>query len=71
MLTDAYAQVTVIDRDELAEGSTHRRGVPPGRHVHGLLARGQQVLEELFPGLTAELVTHGVPVGGMLANARL
>jgi 2-polyprenyl-6-methoxyphenol hydroxylase-like FAD-dependent oxidoreductase len=71
VLTDAYAQVTVVDRDELPESSTHRRGVPHGRHVHGLLARGQQGLEELFPGLTAELVAHGVPAGDMLANARL
>ena len=71
VLTDAYAQVTVIDRDELPAASTHRRGVPHGRHVHGLLARGQQALEELFPGLTAELVAQGVPTGDMLANARL
>jgi hypothetical protein len=31
---------------------------------------GQQALEELFPGLTAELVTHGVPAGDVLANGR-
>jgi 2-polyprenyl-6-methoxyphenol hydroxylase-like FAD-dependent oxidoreductase len=71
VLTDAYTQVTVVDRDELPESSAHRRGVPHGRHVHGLLARGQQGLEELFPGLTAELVAHGAPAGDMLANARL
>ena len=71
VLADAYAQVTVVDRDELPEASTHRRGVPQGRHVHGLLARGQQALEELFPGLTAELVAHGVPAGDLLADARL
>jgi len=61
----------VIDRDELPEASTHRRGVPHGRHIHGLLARGQQALEELFPGLTGELVAHGVPAGDMQADTRL
>jgi hypothetical protein len=71
VLADAYAQVTVIDRDELSETPMHRRGVPHGRHIHGLLARGQQALEELFPGLTAELVAHGVPAGDMLGNTRL
>jgi 2-polyprenyl-6-methoxyphenol hydroxylase-like FAD-dependent oxidoreductase len=71
VLADAYAQVTVIDRDELSETPMHRRGVPHGRHIHGLLARGQQALEELFPGLTAELVAHGAPTGDMLADARL
>ena len=71
VLADVYGQVTVIDRDELSETPMHRRGVPHGRHIHGLLARGQQALEELFPGLTAELVAHGVPTGDMLADTRL
>jgi 2-polyprenyl-6-methoxyphenol hydroxylase-like FAD-dependent oxidoreductase len=70
VLTDAYAQVTVIDRDQLPEAGTHRRSVPHGRHLHALLARGQQALEELFPGLTAELVAQGAPVGDVLGNGR-
>jgi 2-polyprenyl-6-methoxyphenol hydroxylase-like FAD-dependent oxidoreductase len=71
VLADVYAQVTVIDRDELPPTPAHRRGVPHGRHIHGLLARGQQALEELFPGLTADLVARGVPAGDLLADARL
>ena len=39
VLADAYGQVTVIDRDQLPETSTHRRGVPHGRHAHGLRRR--------------------------------
>ena len=70
VLTEAYGQVTVIDRDELPETPTHRRGVPHGRHIHALGARGQQVLEELFPGLTAELVEDGAPAGDILTDAR-
>jgi 2-polyprenyl-6-methoxyphenol hydroxylase-like FAD-dependent oxidoreductase len=70
VLADAYGQVTVLDRDQLPETSTHRRGVPHGRHAHALLARGQQALEELFPGLTADLVAHGVPTGDLLADGR-
>jgi 2-polyprenyl-6-methoxyphenol hydroxylase-like FAD-dependent oxidoreductase len=70
VLADAYARVTVIDRDQLPDASTHRRGVPHGRHAHALLARGQQTLEELFPGLSAELIAQGVPTGDLLANGR-
>jgi 2-polyprenyl-6-methoxyphenol hydroxylase-like FAD-dependent oxidoreductase len=70
VLADSYRQVTVIDRDELPETAAHRRGVPHGRHIHGLLARGQQALEELLPGLTAELVAQGVPSGDLLGDAR-
>jgi 2-polyprenyl-6-methoxyphenol hydroxylase-like FAD-dependent oxidoreductase len=71
VLADAYGQVTVLERDELPQVCSHRRGVPHGRHIHGLLARGQQVLEELLPGLTAELVAQGVPTGDLLADTRL
>ena len=60
----------MIDRDELPETPTHRRGVPHGRHLHALAARGQQALEELLPGLTAELVADGAPAGDLLADAR-
>ena len=45
VLADRYAQVTMIDRDELPETPAHRRGVPHGRHLHALAARGQQLLE--------------------------
>jgi 2-polyprenyl-6-methoxyphenol hydroxylase-like FAD-dependent oxidoreductase len=71
VLADAYDRVTVVDRDELVPGSKPRRGAPQGRHIHALLARGQQVLEELFPGLTAELAGHGAPIGDVLGDARL
>jgi 2-polyprenyl-6-methoxyphenol hydroxylase-like FAD-dependent oxidoreductase len=71
VLADAYEQVTVVDRDELVPGSKPRRGAPQDRHIHALLARGQQVLEQLFPGLTAELMRHGAPIGDVLGDARL
>ena len=70
VLSDRYGQVTVIDRDELPETPMHRRGFPHGRHLHALAARGQQALEELLPGLTAELVACGAPAGDLLGDAR-
>jgi 2-polyprenyl-6-methoxyphenol hydroxylase-like FAD-dependent oxidoreductase len=71
VLADAYAQVTLVERDQLVPSGSPRRGVPQGGHIHALLARGQQVLEELFPGLTAELVAKGASSGDALGNARL
>jgi 2-polyprenyl-6-methoxyphenol hydroxylase-like FAD-dependent oxidoreductase len=71
VLADAYHQVTVVDRDELVPGSEPRRGTPQARHIHGVLARGQQVLEELFPGLTDDVAACGAPVGDVLGDARL
>ena len=70
VLADRYGQVTVIERDELPDTPTHRRGVPHGRHLHALAARGQQALEELLPGITAAVVADGAPAGDLLADAR-
>ena len=70
VLADAYAEVVVVERDELPAAAAHRRGVPQSRHIHGLLAGGQQALEELFDGLTAELIDLGAPAGDMLGHLR-
>ncbi|MDQ4103512.1 MAG: NAD(P)-binding protein [Actinomycetota bacterium] len=50
VLSDAYHRVTVLERDALPAIGEHRKGVPQGRHVHGLLPRGEQICDELFPG---------------------
>jgi 2-polyprenyl-6-methoxyphenol hydroxylase-like FAD-dependent oxidoreductase len=71
VLADSYAEVTVFDRDRLPEHPEHRRSVPQAHHAHALLARGQQALEELFPGLTRQLAARGAPTGDMLGSARL
>jgi 2-polyprenyl-6-methoxyphenol hydroxylase-like FAD-dependent oxidoreductase len=71
VLTDAYARVTVVERDELSATSAHRRGVPQGRHIHGLIGRGQQILDALFPGFTDDLVAQGAPTLDPLRDARL
>lgn len=70
VLSEAYADVLVVDRDRLTGVTGPRRGVPQGRHAHALLARGQQILEELFPGLHAEFAEAGVPVGDLAGDLR-
>jgi 2-polyprenyl-6-methoxyphenol hydroxylase-like FAD-dependent oxidoreductase len=62
VLADAYQQVTVVDRDVLPARAADRKGIPQGCHAHALLPRGAQILDELFPGTLAGLVTAGVPV---------
>jgi 2-polyprenyl-6-methoxyphenol hydroxylase-like FAD-dependent oxidoreductase len=71
VLADRFAEVVVVERDRLPNAAEPRRGVPQGRHIHGLLAGGQQALEQLLPGLTGELAADGVPVGDPLADVRL
>jgi 2-polyprenyl-6-methoxyphenol hydroxylase-like FAD-dependent oxidoreductase len=65
-LADHYAEVTILERDTLPEVSETRKGVPQGRHAHWLLARGREALEELFPGLSEELVGQGATYGDVV-----
>ena len=76
VLSEHYRHVTVLDRDVLGpdapgEGGEFRRGVPQSRHVHALLGAGHRALEELLPGIMAELTGRGAPLGDQLGDARL
>src|SRR6266851_4285996 len=51
VLSDFFDHVTVLDRDTFPAGAEDRAGVPQARHVHGLLVRGLEEYERLFPGL--------------------
>ncbi|MBO0830991.1 MAG: FAD-binding monooxygenase [Actinobacteria bacterium] len=70
VLAERYERVTVVERDATPRLGQHRRGVPQGRHTHGLLTRGQEVMEELFPGLTQDMVDGGAPIGDLLGQVR-
>jgi 2-polyprenyl-6-methoxyphenol hydroxylase-like FAD-dependent oxidoreductase len=70
VLADAYEKVTVTDRDSLPTAGLNRRGVPQGQHIHALLPSGAGILDELFPGLLADLVSGGTPVVSDFSQAR-
>jgi 2-polyprenyl-6-methoxyphenol hydroxylase-like FAD-dependent oxidoreductase len=59
VLSDRFERVTLIERDELPEGASHRKGVPQSRHPHVLLDRGRRELRALFPGLEDTLHARG------------
>src|SRR4029079_5039059 len=45
------------------------KGVPQGRHAHGLLARGREILEQWFPGFTEEMIAQGAVPGDLVDKA--
>jgi len=59
VLSDVFQQVTVVERDATPVLGEQRKGVPQGRHTHGLLYAGREALERLFPGWTEEVLRHG------------
>ncbi len=70
-LADRFEHVTIIERDVLPRKAATRRGVPQGKHAHGLLARGLEAYEELFEGLTSDLIERGaVPTGDVGLSTR-
>ncbi|OKI23464.1 FAD-binding monooxygenase [Nocardiopsis sp. TSRI0078] len=70
VLSRVHERVVLVDRDEVLGTESPRRGVPQGHHVHGLLANGQLMAEELMPGLTEDMLAAGVPMGDLGGQLR-
>lgn len=70
VLSACFDEVTIVDQDELPPVGQQRRGVPQGRHTHGLLAGGQFALERLLPGLSQELLSAGAVPADMANEVR-
>lgn len=68
VLLNHFAFVTVVERDSLPEQPGARPGAPQTLHSHGLLKRGSNILEQLFPGLEAELVAAGAILTDQIAD---
>ncbi|MGW1030114.1 NAD(P)/FAD-dependent oxidoreductase [Streptomyces sp. NPDC002577] len=58
-LADHADSVTVIDRDRLPHHPRVRKGIPQGRHTHGLLSSGALAMDALLPGAFADLIAAG------------
>jgi 2-polyprenyl-6-methoxyphenol hydroxylase-like FAD-dependent oxidoreductase len=70
VLSDAYEEVFVVDRDVLVGTNEPRRSRPQGRHINAMHCRGRLVMEELFPGITAKMIADGCPSGDMARDVR-
>lgn len=65
VLSDHFAHVTILERDAVADVPETRKGQPHTRHVHGLLAKGLQVMAHYFPDLVEGLEQHGALLADM------
>lgn len=59
VLTEYYQKVTIIERDVMPVKAEFRPGIPQAHHAHTLLPFGQMIMEQLFTGLTTELIATG------------
>jgi glycine/D-amino acid oxidase-like deaminating enzyme len=70
VLSAHFDTVTLFDRDSLPSEIENRRGVPQGRHGHGLLASGLHGLKTLFPSLERELLEAGAVAGDVIGSMK-
>ena len=70
VLSEHFKHVVVIERDVLLPGGEARRGVPHGKHIHALHPRGLEILDELFPGLSASLAAGGATLCDIVGESR-
>ncbi|MEO8395164.1 MAG: FAD-dependent monooxygenase, partial [Chloroflexota bacterium] len=70
VLARHFDRVTVIERDRMPDKAELRKGVPQATQPHILLKRGQMILEDLFPGMTDELIAAGAVPVNMGADLR-
>ncbi len=52
-------RIVVVERDRYPAEAAFRAGVPQGRHAHLVLEAGHRALEEMMPGIKAELTAAG------------
>ncbi|MCZ8380214.1 FAD-dependent oxidoreductase [Mycobacterium sp. CPCC 205372] len=59
VMAGEFDEVAVVERDRLPDSPIGRRGIPQGPHLHSVLAKGWQVIEDLLPGFRADLAAAG------------
>ncbi len=68
VLARHFERVTLVERDRFEPGAQSRKGVPQAQHVHGLLTRGIDILEDIFPGFAEDLKAAGSQFMDMTAD---
>ena len=61
VLSDHFAEVIVIDRDAIPTSPAVRAGIPQSSHFHALQPGGMEIMNNLIPGLEADLVAGDFP----------
>lgn len=71
VLADSFEHVTLVERDEFPLRGERRPGTPQDGHWHFLMPSASDILEELHPGLLADLEAAQVPVLHHLKDTHL
>jgi 2-polyprenyl-6-methoxyphenol hydroxylase-like FAD-dependent oxidoreductase len=70
VLSKYFDRVTIIEKDRVNHQPESRPGQPQTQHLHGLLARGLQVMTDYFPDLPEALVANGAMMNDFAKSMR-
>lgn len=65
VLSERFERVTIVEKDHVARDGKPRKTTPQGHHVHGLLARGLELIEGWFPNFATSLEADGASLIGV------
>jgi 2-polyprenyl-6-methoxyphenol hydroxylase-like FAD-dependent oxidoreductase len=63
VLSSHFEHVTIVERDAVPDHPEARKGQPHTRHLHGLLAKGLEIMTGYFPDLPQALADGGAMIG--------
>jgi len=67
VLSDFFDEVIILEWDS----GSRRDGTPQARHIHTLLARGRQIIENLYPDFMGELARCNIPIYDWIKDVHL
>ncbi|MDH3658324.1 MAG: FAD-dependent monooxygenase [Nitrosopumilus sp.] len=59
VLSDYFKEVILIEKDSCMENGKVRIGTPQANHIHILLVKGREILQDFFPELERDLIKKG------------
>jgi 2-polyprenyl-6-methoxyphenol hydroxylase-like FAD-dependent oxidoreductase len=59
VLSNHFEEVILIEKDNYVEDGKVRNGTPQANHIHLLLVKGREILQDFFPELENDLVKKG------------
>ena len=70
VLSDYFKEVILIEKDSCIDNGKVRIGTPQANHIHILLVKGKEILQDFFPELEGDLLKKGANKIDFLNDSR-
>ena len=59
VLSNYYDDVVIVEKDQIQNNFNTRKGTPQANHIHLLLVKGRNIIQNYFPELEKDLLKNG------------